>query len=80
MGLALLHLGLLEAEKVRGLLPVKVQKALFQTGPQAVDVPGNEFHSGSLLPENRDVNDREHYNAAGDSLARTDCNSDIDWI
>ena len=46
--LALLHLSLLQAQKVRGLLLIKIQKPLFHTGPQAVYIPGNEFHKQLL--------------------------------
>ena len=34
-----LHLGFLDAEKVRVLLPEEVQKSLVQTGPDAIDIP-----------------------------------------
>ena len=38
-GLTGLHLGFLDAEKVRVLLPEEVQKSLVQTGPDAIDIP-----------------------------------------
>ena len=39
MGLALLHLGLLETDEVRIQPQHRFLKSFFQTGPQAVDVP-----------------------------------------
>lgn len=45
--LSLLHLDLLEAEKV-GLVPlIEVCKPLFHANPQTIDSSGNEFHTTS---------------------------------
>ena len=46
--LACLELGLLQAVDVGSRLPAEIKKALLQTGPQAVDIPGNQFHKRLL--------------------------------
>ena len=54
VSLTALHFCLLQTEKVRRLGLIKLQKALFHTGPQAVHIPRQQFHI-KYLPELRDL-------------------------